>query len=53
MVARGLSNAETADAAYLSEATVKSHVRSILHKLELRSRIHIVIFAYENNLVTA
>jgi DNA-binding NarL/FixJ family response regulator len=53
LVARGLSNAETADAAYLSEATVKSHVRSILHKLELRSRIHIVIFAYENNLVTA
>ncbi|WP_208324158.1 response regulator transcription factor [Diaminobutyricimonas sp. TR449] len=53
LIASGLSNAEIADATYLSEATVKTHVRAILHKLDLRSRVQVVVFAYENNLVSA
>lgn len=53
LLAKGLGNAEIASATYLSEATVKSHVRSILQKLDLRSRVQVVVYAYENGLVRA
>ena len=51
LVARGLSNSEVAAAAFVSEATAKTHIRSILFKLGLQSRIQVVIFAYENGLL--
>lgn len=50
LVARGLSNSEISKTVFLSDATVKSHVRAVLQKLDLRSRIQVVILAYENNL---
>jgi len=46
-LAAGRSNAEIADALYLSEATVKTHLSRVLAKLEVRDRVQAVIAAFE------
>lgn len=53
LVAKGLSNAEIAESVFLSDATVKTHVRAVLTKLGLRNRIQVVITAHERGLVRA
>jgi DNA-binding NarL/FixJ family response regulator len=47
LMARGLSNDDIAREAFISLGTVKTHVSSILTKLQLQSRIQIVVWAYE------
>ncbi|GAB2612311.1 response regulator transcription factor [Streptomyces capparidis] len=52
LVARGLTNAEVAEALSLSPLTAKTHVSRIMAKLAARDRAQLVIAAYESGLVT-
>ena len=50
LVARGLSNREIASDLFVEESTVRTHVKRIQMKLQLRDRVQIVIFAYETGM---
>jgi DNA-binding NarL/FixJ family response regulator len=51
LVARGLSNMDIAGTLNITDHTVKTHVANLLNKLDLRDRVHAVIFAYEHGVI--
>lgn len=52
LISRGLGNKEISEQLYISENTVKNHLRNILDKLHLQNRMQLIAFAYKNKLVT-
>lgn len=50
-VARGKTNAEIAEELFISHSTVKTHVASLMTRLQARNRVEIVIWAYETGRV--
>ena len=50
-VARGMGNREIATTLFISENTVKNHVRNILEKLQLHSRTEAVVYAVKERIL--
>ena len=50
LVAQGITNREIAEQLYIAENTVKNHVRNILEKLHLHSRMEAVLYAVREKL---
>ncbi len=51
LVAKGLNNRDIAKQLYISENTVKSHIRNMLEKLQLHSRMEAVVYAVREKLL--
>lgn len=51
LMAHGDTNADIAEELFISEGTVKTHVKRVLSKLYMRDRTQVVVFAYEKGLV--
>jgi DNA-binding NarL/FixJ family response regulator len=52
LASQGLKNAEIASELYLSEKTIKTHLRNIYNKLDLRSKAELRLFAARMGLVS-
>ena len=52
LISDGLANREIGQHLFLSEETVKSHVRHLLAKLQARSRAHAVAIGFRRGLLT-
>ena len=50
-MAQGLNNREIAKQLFISENTVKNHIRNMLEKLQMKSRMEAAMFAVRSNLL--
>ena len=51
LVAKGMNNRDAAKELFISENTVKNHVRNILEKLQLHSRMEAVVSAVREKIL--
>lgn len=51
LVCKGLKNKEIADKLFITETTIRHHLSSIFEKLNLTSRLELVIYSFKNNIV--
>jgi DNA-binding NarL/FixJ family response regulator len=51
LVSQGITNKDIGKQLYISESTVKNHLRNILAKLHLQNRMQLIAFAYRNGMV--
>ncbi|MDD9784482.1 response regulator transcription factor [Priestia megaterium] len=51
LVAKGLSNRDISAQLFISEHTVKSHLKNILSKLHLENRVQLTSYAFQNGLM--
>ena len=51
LVARGLGNRDIGQQLFISENTVKNHVRNILEKLQLHTRMEAAMYAVRQNII--
>ena len=51
LLAHGLSNLDIATALRIAPSSVKSHIGHLLSKLNVSSRLQLVVFAYESGLI--
>jgi two-component system NarL family response regulator len=51
LVAKGMNNRDIAKELYISENTVKNHIRNLLEKLHLHSRMEAVVYAVREKMI--
>ncbi len=51
LICKGLKNKGIADQLFITETTVRHHLTSVFNKLEISSRLELVIYAFKNSLV--
>jgi DNA-binding NarL/FixJ family response regulator len=51
LICKGMKNKDIADELFITETTVRHHLTSVFSKLELSSRLELVIYSFKNNLV--
>lgn len=51
LVCKGLKNKDIADILFITETTIRHHLSSIFEKLNLKSRLELVIYSFKNNFV--
>jgi DNA-binding NarL/FixJ family response regulator len=51
LLVRGYSNGAIAEALFLSESTIKAHLRSIMDKFEVNDRVQVAVIALRSGLI--